>query len=209
MSAGPTPWQRRLGRALGTVATHVGPARPLVRRVNRRLWDRRAATWDDGLDPARRVGLLDLALDALDLDVARAADLGTGTGVGALHLARRFPAARVTGVDVSPRMVDVARAKAGDELAGRVTFVVGDAAALPFRDGELDLVVQINLPLVAGDLPRALRPGGAFVAVSSLGAGTPFHTPHRTAARLLARAGLDVVEIPGAEPETVLAARRP
>jgi len=75
---------------------------------------------------------------------------------------------RIDGVDLSAEMIAEARQAA--EAAGvgdRVTFTVADVAALPFMDGEFDLIVS-SMSLhhwsepAAGvrDLRRVLRPGG-------------------------------------------------
>lgn len=62
-------------------------------------------------------------------------DLATGTG----EVARRAAAAgaQVTGVDIAPRMLEVARSKAPD-----VRFELGDAEALDYEDASFDVVVS-------------------------------------------------------------------
>src|ERR671931_228910 len=63
----------------------------------------------------------------------RALDVGTGAGTLALALA---PLVReVIGVDVVPELLEHARANA----PANVTFLEGDATALPFESGEFDL----------------------------------------------------------------------
>ena len=72
----------------------------------------------------------------------------------------------VTGLDVSPTLAEAAR-----EADPGGTYVVGDAAALPFEEGTFDLVVSYNSLIDLDDMPaavveagRVLRPGGAFCA---------------------------------------------
>jgi ubiquinone/menaquinone biosynthesis C-methylase UbiE len=100
-----------------------------------------------------------------------AADLGCGPGYLAIELARRAPGLHVTGVDLSDAML--AQAITNARLAGvahRTDFRTADAAALPFTDASLDLVVS-TLSLHHWDRPgpifdevaRVLRPGGAFL----------------------------------------------
>ena len=72
-------------------------------------------------------------------------DVGTGTGRAALALASR--GARVTAVDASREMLDVARVRAqaaGVDVAS-VTFEVADAHALPFEDRSFDAAVSLRV----------------------------------------------------------------
>ena len=96
----------------------------------------------------------------------QALDLACGTGDIAYALARR--GARVVGLDVTPRMVEIARAKAGMP----VTFIVGDMMALPFADGAFDLVTTgygiRNVPDIApaiAEICRVLKPGGLLLSL--------------------------------------------
>ena len=57
----------------------------------------------------------------------RILDLACGTGDFAFALARRFPDATITGVDITPAMLDLARAK---NTSPRITFLEGDAQRL-------------------------------------------------------------------------------
>jgi ubiquinone/menaquinone biosynthesis C-methylase UbiE len=92
-------------------------------------------------------------------------DVGCGTGVLARRLARAN-GGRVVGLDVTPAMLDVARAAASrDGLA--VEWREGAAERLPFADAEFDLVTcQFALMFFAdraaalAEMRRVLRPGG-------------------------------------------------
>ena len=80
-------------------------------------------------------------------------DVGTGTGRGAIALARR--GAIVTGVDASQEMLDVARRQA--EAAGvPVTFAREDAHRLPFADGAFDSVICLRVLMHTPDWRRSL-----------------------------------------------------
>jgi SAM-dependent methyltransferase len=102
-------------------------------------------------------------------------DVGCGTGAAALAIARRA-GARVTGIDLVPRHVERARARAAQAgLEDRTTFVVGDATALPFPDASFDHVYAIESAYHAADKPRfyaecarVLRPGGRFLGTDWL-----------------------------------------
>jgi ubiquinone/menaquinone biosynthesis C-methylase UbiE len=76
-------------------------------------------------------------------------DLGCGEGRVARALAGEDH--DVTGVDVSPELVDLAR---GADPSG--TYLVADAEELPFADGAFDLVVAFNVLSCVGDLARAV-----------------------------------------------------
>jgi ubiquinone/menaquinone biosynthesis C-methylase UbiE len=104
-------------------------------------------------------------------------DLGTGTGEGALFLAREFPRASIRGVDISAEMIETAKAKVGLDPEGRIAFRVADAARLPYGDESFDLVTLVNMPPFFVEVARVLRPGGHAVVVASWGAATPFYTP--------------------------------
>ncbi len=68
-------------------------------------------------------------------------DLATGTADLACGLGKTFPAARVTGLDLTPAMLEIGRAKvARAKLGGRVSLVEGNAEALDFPDASFDVV---------------------------------------------------------------------
>lgn len=80
-------------------------------------------------------------------------DVGTGTGRGAIALARR--GAVVTGVDASAEMLEVARRRAAD--AGvEVTFSREDAHRLPFEDGAFDSVICLRVLMHTPDWRQSL-----------------------------------------------------
>jgi demethylmenaquinone methyltransferase / 2-methoxy-6-polyprenyl-1,4-benzoquinol methylase len=101
----------------------------------------------------------------------RAIDIATGTGKVAVDLLRAAePGGEVLGVDISPGMIGIARARF-DDKAG-LTFVVGDALALPAADGRFDAATiafgMRNLPdYVKGfaEMARVVRPGGKVVCL--------------------------------------------
>ena len=97
----------------------------------------------------------------------RMLDLACATGgVARLVAARDAPGGVVTGLDLSPAMLAVARARAAAEGVV-VAWVRGDAAALPYADGAFDLALcQQGLqffpdrPAALRELRRVLAPGG-------------------------------------------------
>ena len=99
---------------------------------------------------------------------ARALDLACGTGDIGFHVAAR--GARTVGLDVTLRMLQLARLKTthGD----RIAFVAGDMMALPFPDAHFDLVTSgygiRNVPAIEPalhEISRVLKPGGLFLSL--------------------------------------------
>lgn len=97
----------------------------------------------------------------------QALDIGCGTGNHTIWLAEM--GLRVTGLDESPAMLEVAAAKtAGTDLP--VEWVLGDAHGLPFEAERFDLVVSVaalefadDRSAVLREAMRLLRPGGRLV----------------------------------------------
>lgn len=102
-------------------------------------------------------------------------DLATGTGDVALALARKIPAASITGLDLSEGMLEKARIKAASRPEGqRLTFRQADCLQLPLPDACADAVtiaygVRNFADIATGyrEMYRILRPGG-IVAVLEL-----------------------------------------
>lgn len=101
--------------------------------------------------------------DAAVLEVA------PGPGYLAIELARQRGHHRVTGLDISRTMVEIARENAA-RAGVSVDFRHGDATAMPFADGSFDLIVcqaafkNFRRPVSALDeMHRVLRPGGLAV----------------------------------------------
>jgi ubiquinone/menaquinone biosynthesis C-methylase UbiE len=202
---------RIVGQALTGLIARAPFVWPVLRTPIRRFFDRIAPQWDERteVDSPERLAPLAAALDYVAEPPARAVDLGTGTGAAALMLARRYPQARVVGVDISEPMIAAARAKLqGTELGGRVEFDVEDIAALPYGDEAFDLVAQVSTPVFFDEIVRVLAPSGYVAIVSSLGSATPFHTPEPVLERGFRRRGLEVVARGEAGPGTFFVARR-
>jgi demethylmenaquinone methyltransferase/2-methoxy-6-polyprenyl-1,4-benzoquinol methylase len=101
----------------------------------------------------------------------RALDLATGTGDIAFAVANR--GARVVGLDLTARMIELAIAKVRqDRQEAHPAFIIGDMLALPFPDASFDLVTTgyglRNVPdLTASidEIRRVLRPGGRLLSL--------------------------------------------
>ncbi len=101
----------------------------------------------------------------------RAIDVATGTGKVAADLLRAAaPGGEVLGVDLSPGMIGVARERYASEPG--LTWVVGDAMALPAEDDRFDAATiafgMRNLPDYTrgfAEMARVVRPGGNVVCL--------------------------------------------
>ncbi len=115
-----------------------------------------------------------------------ALDLATGTGDIAFALSER--GAHVAGLDITFRMIELARDKARTSAArlgaGRVPhFLVGDMLALPFPAGSFDLVTTgyglrnvPDLTIAIDEIRRVLKPGGRVLSLD-------FNRPRNTIVR--------------------------
>ena len=116
----------------------------------------------DGIAPDHLLRAVGLLSSHSVLDVA------TGTGNVALRAARVSP--DVTGLDLVPSLLDIARSRAVDV---DVHWVEGDAEALPFGDATFDRVLSVFgvmfapfHEVVAAELLRVCRPGGTIGLVN-------------------------------------------
>jgi ubiquinone/menaquinone biosynthesis C-methylase UbiE len=176
----PTPERIRvIGRILNGLVVRAPWAWPAIRGPMRRYFDRTASGWDDrtGAGSAEHLAALAGALLHVKPAPERALEVGTGTGEGALLIAREFPQARVRGVDISEPMIRAATAKVGLDPEGRIAFRAADAADLPYDAESFDLVVHLNMPPFIRETVRVLRPAGHVIVASSWGQATPFYTP--------------------------------
>jgi malonyl-CoA O-methyltransferase len=201
----------RAGRRFARLATDAVVARPrlwrLFRRPLRAQFERLAPTWERRRE-AETLTTLNAALDRLEQAPRRVLDVGTGTGIAARGLARRFPDAEIVGLDLSPAMIETAGRLLPGELEPRIRFAVGDASALPFGAGEFDLVVLLNMIPFFDELARVSEPGGTLVFAFSAGAETPMYTATDRLRKGLAPHGFDDLEEIEAAGGTAVLARR-
>ncbi|MBN1260185.1 MAG: ubiquinone/menaquinone biosynthesis methyltransferase [Anaerolineae bacterium] len=99
----------------------------------------------------------------------RLLDVATGTGDVALMASQIYPEAHITGIDLTPEMIQPARSKTGRPSMG---WGVGDGLRLPFPDRAFDAVISAfmmrNVPDVEQALAeqvRVVRPGGYVVCL--------------------------------------------
>jgi ubiquinone/menaquinone biosynthesis C-methylase UbiE len=184
---------------------------PFIRASMRRFFDRSAPGWDDRTQAGSVGHLAALAASLLHVKPApeRALEVGTGTGEGALLIAREFPQARVRGVDISDEMIRLAVEKVGLDPEGRVAFRVADAANLQYADESFDLIAHLNMPPFIAEVDRVLRPAGHVIVASSWGPATPFYTPARVLDWGFAKRGIERVAAGEAAEGTYWVGRKP
>jgi len=151
----------------------------------RRYWDKHAGSYD------REMGFFDRHLfgDSRDWVCSRASgdvlEVAIGTGLNLPH----YPAGvRLTGVEWSPAMLDIARRRA-EQLGVSVDLRQGDAQALEFPDAAFDTVVcTFSLCAIPDDrlalreMARVLRPHGGLLLADHVAAAS---APVRAVQRLI------------------------
>jgi malonyl-CoA O-methyltransferase len=140
----------------------------------RRRFDRAALHFDEA-DFVHRAGFRGLAerLSPVVIRPSRILDLGAASGRGSRELAKIFRKSRIISLDVSGRMLRIARRK--KSLLSKLTELQGDAMRIPLRSGSIDLVFAnlllpwiTDLPSCLAEISRVLTKGGVF-AFSTLG----------------------------------------
>jgi len=138
----------------------------------RRAWDKQAGHYD------KQIGWWERRLfgeDNREWAVSRAEgdvlEIAVGTG---LNLPFYDPAQSVVGIDLSPAMLEIARARAHD-IGRDVDLREGDAHQLTFDDGSFDSVVctfsLCNVPdpdRALAEMSRVLRPDGRLILVDHI-----------------------------------------
>lgn len=137
----------------------------------RRAWDKQASAYDRQIGWFERHVFGEQRAWACAQAEGRVLEVAVGTG---LNLAFYAPGADVTGVDLSPEMLQIARRRAA-ELGRNLELREGDAHDLPFDDESFDSVVATyslcNIPdpsRAVAEMRRVLRPGGRLVLVDHI-----------------------------------------
>jgi SAM-dependent methyltransferase len=148
----------------GTAAMHQGP-----------LYDRGLYLYLDGRCGPENDGLVHILRGALErqypgFSPGRILDMGCTIGNSAVPWKKLFPAAEVTGIDVSADALRYAHARA-EALGQAVNFVQANAEFTEFEDGSFDLVTSClllhetsakALPRILAESRRLLAPGGVM-----------------------------------------------
>jgi Methylase involved in ubiquinone/menaquinone biosynthesis len=138
----------------------------------RRVWSACASRYDRAMKPMERWWITGGREWVTSRAVGEVLEVAVGTGLNLPH----YPSGvRITGIDVTPEMLAVARDRAG-RLGLDVTLQEGDAQALPFADASFDTVVctlaLCGIPddrKAIAEMKRVLRPGGRLLLLDHVG----------------------------------------
>lgn len=100
-------------------------------------------------------------------------DVATGTGDVAIQIASTLAGSKLTGIDLSEKMIEVGRKKISEaQLSDRITLMQGDCLELPMPDNSFDAVTVAygvrnfsNLSKGYREMARVLRPGGMLAVL--------------------------------------------
>jgi ubiquinone/menaquinone biosynthesis C-methylase UbiE len=142
----------------------------------RKAWDKQAPSYD------KQIGWFERHVFGEDnrtwaCSRARGDVLEVAIGTG-LNLPLYSPDVHLTGIDLSPAMLEIAQKRAA-EIGRQADLREGDAHNLPFDGGSFDTVVctfsLCNIPDVdraVAEMERVLRPGGRLVLVDHIRSGS-------------------------------------
>jgi SAM-dependent methyltransferase len=124
---------------------------------------------DEGYASAAEAMTEQMCLTGRVKDGQRILDVGCGFGGTIAHLNERLSGCRLVGLNIDERQLARARQSVQPRASNEVTFVQGDACALPFGDSEFDTVLAVECIFhfpsrrsFFGEARRVLRRGGTL-----------------------------------------------
>jgi ubiquinone/menaquinone biosynthesis C-methylase UbiE len=151
-----------------TGTAHTGET-PTARQ--RRVWDKSAPSYDKQIAFFEKIWFGGGREWLTQRAEGRVLEVAIGTGLNLPH----YPAdATITGIELSPAMLAIARQRAAD-LGRHVDLREGDAEHLPFDDASFDTVVCAlslctipNPGAAIGEMRRVLTPGGRLLLLDHI-----------------------------------------
>ncbi|MEW5974433.1 MAG: ubiquinone/menaquinone biosynthesis methyltransferase [Acidobacteriota bacterium] len=145
-------------------------------------YDRVTVWLSFGMDRKWKRQLVEMAAIQPDFQIL---DMACGTGDIAFLMAERLKGGRVTGVDLVPEMLAIARSRCRAPLQEKILFEQGDIQQLPYPDRSFERITVgygvrnvPDIPRLLAEVYRLLSPGGQFL---SLDFGKPDHRLYRRA----------------------------
>jgi ubiquinone/menaquinone biosynthesis C-methylase UbiE len=142
----------------------------------RRVWDKAAVTYDDSMGFFERTFIEDGREWITSRARGRVLEVAVGTGRDLPYYSADVT---LTGIDLSPAMLRIARRRAA-ELGLEVDLRVGDAQKLPFDDESFDTVVTAlalcSIPdavMAITEMKRVLVPGGRLLLLDHIRSSWP------------------------------------
>jgi 2-polyprenyl-3-methyl-5-hydroxy-6-metoxy-1,4-benzoquinol methylase len=135
-----------------------------------KLWDRMATKWDKpGVSLGEKdVKLIDKTKKYLDAGSVLL-DYGCATGSICFELAGTAKA--VYGVDLSSKMIDIAKSKASKNKTSNVSFINGSIFNEALKTESFDVITAFSILHLVEDTPQVferiyklLKPGGVFIS---------------------------------------------
>ena len=147
------------------------------RHIHFGIWEDPESAYDDLADSIRAMDRLCLHLIELagvqnGQDIL---DVGCGFGGTVATIDEHFSNVRLTGLNIDPRQLELARKRVTPKPDNQMQFVVGDACEMPFPDASFDRVLAIecifHFPSRLAFFEharRVLRPGGCMTMTDFL-----------------------------------------
>lgn len=143
--------------------------------------------------------------EAIDLDGLEVLEVGCGRGGGTTYVFDHHQPRRMVGLDLAEKAIAHCRAA---HVRDGLSFVTGDAEALPFADASFDAVLNVesshcypDMPRFLAEVRRVLRPGGTMLFCdlrhTDLHGRREVQIPREDAPQLraqIAACGMEVVE---------------
>jgi ubiquinone/menaquinone biosynthesis C-methylase UbiE len=129
-------------------------------------FDKQAEKYDSGRNGKHARSLYEIVINKLDqLSFNNLLDIGCGTGNLLSLISARYEV-EIAGVDLTPKMLNIARIKLGD----KADLKLGDSEDLPFDDDKFDMIICTDSfhhyprpENVLKEIKRVLEPGGSIL----------------------------------------------
>lgn len=138
-----------------------------IKQKSKAAFNRQAPTYDKDIRGQHARSLYPVLLKKLSsIPYSSALDLGCGTGEMIQLILKQDVNKKLTGIDLSEKMLEIAKEKLGN----KATFILGDSEKLPFSENTFDVVFcndsfhHYPAPeKVLAEIQRVLKQNGTFV----------------------------------------------